>query len=46
MVASAQVIAIYISPQASEVAPFVVLLGMLLVRPWGLFGTKEEWERV
>ena len=36
----------YISPQASEVAPFVVLLGMLLIRPWGLLGTKEEIERV
>jgi branched-chain amino acid transport system permease protein len=46
VVAFAQVVAIYISPQASEVAPFVVLLCMLLVRPWGLFGTKEEWERV
>ena len=41
-----QVVAITVSPQASEVAPFVVLLGMLLIRPWGLFGTKEEWERV
>jgi branched-chain amino acid transport system permease protein len=46
VVASAQVTAISISPQASEVAPFVVLLAMLLVRPWGLFGTKEELERV
>ena len=46
VVAAVQVAAITISPQASEVAPFVVLLGMLLIRPWGLFGTKEEWERV
>ncbi len=46
LVAASQVAAITISPQASEVAPFVVLLGMLLIRPWGLFGTKEEWERV
>jgi branched-chain amino acid transport system permease protein len=47
IVAAAEILAInYISPQASEVAPFVVLLGMLLVRPWGLFGTKEELERV
>jgi hypothetical protein len=28
------------------VAPFAVLLFMLLIRPWGLFGTKEELERV
>jgi len=46
VVALAQVAAISISPQASEVAPFIVLLCMLLIRPWGLFGTKEEWERV
>jgi branched-chain amino acid transport system permease protein len=47
VVALAEILAIqYISPQASEVAPFAVLLGMLLVRPWGLFGTKEELERV
>jgi branched-chain amino acid transport system permease protein len=47
VVAIAEVIAInYISPQASEAAPFVVLLVMLLIRPWGLFGTKEELERV
>lgn len=46
VVAAAQVAAIAVSPQTSEVAPFVVLLGMLLIRPWGLFGTKEEWERV
>jgi branched-chain amino acid transport system permease protein len=26
--------------------PFVVLLAMLAVRPWGLFGTREELDRV
>ncbi|MCK5205895.1 MAG: branched-chain amino acid ABC transporter permease [Desulfobacterales bacterium] len=47
VVALAEILAIYyISPQASEVAPFAVLLFMLLIRPWGLFGTKEELERV
>ena len=47
VVALAEVLAInYISPQASEVAPFAVLLCMLLIRPWGLLGTKEELERV
>ena len=47
IVAAAEIFAInYISPQASEVAPFAVLLLMLLIRPWGLFGTKEELERV
>jgi branched-chain amino acid transport system permease protein len=47
VVALAEILAIqYISPQASEVAPFAILLFMLLIRPWGLFGTKEELERV
>jgi branched-chain amino acid transport system permease protein len=26
--------------------PFFVLLAMLVVRPWGLFGTREELDRV
>ena len=30
----------------ADVSPFLCLLAMLLVRPWGLFGTKEELERV
>lgn len=47
IVALAEILAInYISPQASESAPFIVLLVMLLIRPWGLLGTKEELERV
>lgn len=47
VVAAAEILTItYISPQASEVSPFFVLLIMLLFRPWGLFGTKEELERV
>jgi len=47
IVALAEILTInYVSPQASEVAPFFVLLLMLLIRPWGLFGTKEELERV
>jgi branched-chain amino acid transport system permease protein len=47
VVAAAEILTImYVSPQASEVAPFFVLILMLLIRPWGLFGTKEELERV
>ena len=47
IVALAEILAInYISPQASESAPFAILLAALLIRPWGLFGTKEELERV
>src|SRR5881296_633912 len=34
------------NPLLSDVSPFLCLLVMLLVRPWGLFGTKEELERV
>jgi branched-chain amino acid transport system permease protein len=34
------------NPLLSDVSPFVCLLVMLLIRPWGLFGTKEELERV
>jgi branched-chain amino acid transport system permease protein len=36
----------YVNPLLSEVVPFLVLLLMLFVRPWGLFGTREEIERV
>lgn len=36
----------YVDPLLSNVAPFLVLLVALLVRPWGLFGTPEELERV
>ena len=36
----------YVDPLLSEVVPFVVLLAMLVVRPWGLFGTREELDRV
>jgi len=47
VVAAAEVLAIqYIDPLVSDVVPFLVLLLMLMVRPWGLFGTKEELERV
>ncbi len=36
----------YVSPLLSDVVPFFVLLAMLVVRPWGLFGTREELDRV
>jgi branched-chain amino acid transport system permease protein len=46
VVATAEVLAIqYIDPLVSDVIPFVVLIAMLMVRPWGLFGTREEIER-
>ena len=47
IVASAEVLLIhYVDPLLSDVVPFFVLLAMLVVRPWGLFGTKEELDRV
>ena len=36
----------YIDPLLSDVVPFLVLIAMLIVRPWGLFGTREELDRV
>ena len=47
IVASAEVLLIYyVDPLLSDVVPFVVLLAMPIVRPWGLFGTREELDRV
>ena len=47
IVASAEVLLIYyVDPLLSDVVPFLVLLAMLIVRPWGLFGTREELDRV
>ena len=47
IVAAAEVLLIhYVDPLLSEVVPFLVLIGMLVVRPWGLLGTREELDRV
>jgi branched-chain amino acid transport system permease protein len=47
IVATAEVLLIhYVDPLLSEVVPFLVLIAMLIVRPWGLFGTREELDRV
>jgi branched-chain amino acid transport system permease protein len=47
VVAAAEVLLIhYVDPLLSEVVPFLVLIAMLVVRPWGLFGTREELDRV
>ena len=47
VVAGAEVLLIhYVDPLLSDVVPFVVLLAMLVVRPWGFFGSKEELDRV
>ncbi len=47
LVASAEVLASqYVSALLAEVAPFLLLVLMLMLRPWGLFGSREELERV
>ena len=47
IVATVEVLTIrHVNPLLSDVSPFVCLLLMLLVRPWGLWGTREELERV
>ena len=47
IVATAEVLLIhYVDPLLADVVPFLVLIAMLFVRPWGLFGTREELDRV
>ncbi len=36
----------YVSAHASEAVPFVMLVLVLLVRPWGFLGTKEAIDRI
>jgi branched-chain amino acid transport system permease protein len=47
IIAAAEVLLIqYVDPLLADVVPFLILIVMLVVRPWGLFGTKEELDRV
>jgi len=47
IVAAAEICAIqYVNPLLSDVVPFVVLLIVLAIRPWGLFGSHEQLDRV
>ena len=47
IIGACEVLAIqFIDPLLSDVIPFIVLIAMLIVRPWGLFGTREELDRV
>lgn len=36
----------YVNPRLADAIPFVIMIVVLMVRPWGLFGTEEEIERV
>jgi len=47
LVATLEVVTVrWIDQQWSEAVPFAVLLVVLMIRPWGLFGRTEELERV
>lgn len=47
IVAAAEVLLIhYVDPLLSDVVPFLVLIAILALRPWGLLGTREELDRV
>jgi branched-chain amino acid transport system permease protein len=35
-----------VDPVLSDALPFLILLLVMSVRPWGLFGTLEELDRV
>ena len=47
VVGAAEILMIsYVNPLLADVVPFLILILMLMVRPWGLFGTREELDRV
>ncbi len=47
IVAAAEVLLIhYVDPLLADVVPFLVLIVILALRPWGLLGTREELDRV
>lgn len=47
IVATAQYLTVrLIDPVLSEAVPFLVLLVVMYIRPWGFFGTQEELDRV
>jgi len=47
IVATAEYVTVrLIDPILSEAVPFIILLAVMSVRPWGLLGTQEELDRV
>jgi branched-chain amino acid transport system permease protein len=36
----------FVNQLLSDVIPFVILIAMLAIRPWGFFGTREKLDRV
>jgi branched-subunit amino acid ABC-type transport system permease component len=39
-------VAQYFDPLISDIVPMLILLLVLIIRPWGIFGKEEEVERV
>ncbi len=47
LVATAEAVAVHhIDPQFVVIVPYAAMVLVLLVRPWGLWGTREELDRV
>lgn len=47
LIAALEVVTVrWVDQQWSEAVPFIVLLVVLMIKPWGLFGRTEELERV
>jgi branched-chain amino acid transport system permease protein len=44
--ATEQLTITYVNPRLAEAIPFIILLIVLMFKPWGFWGTKEELERV
>jgi branched-chain amino acid transport system permease protein len=36
----------YVNPRLANTIPFIIMIIVLMTRPWGFFGTEEEIERV
>jgi branched-chain amino acid transport system permease protein len=43
---SEKLAAYYVNPRLADTVPFIIMLIVLIIRPWGLLGTEEEIERV
>jgi branched-chain amino acid transport system permease protein len=41
-----KLVSYYVNPRLGDTVPFLIMLIVLLIRPWGLWGTEEEIERV
>jgi branched-chain amino acid transport system permease protein len=47
IIATAESVAIhYVDPRFATIVPYAAMVFLLLLRPWGLWGTREELDRV